>query len=45
VVVLKRGMATGYSGVENPLFFKDNTNMLFGDAKESIDKLVSSLRG
>ncbi|WP_152206226.1 Re/Si-specific NAD(P)(+) transhydrogenase subunit beta [Marinobacter changyiensis] len=45
VVVLKRGMATGYSGVENPLFFKDNTHMLFGDAKESIDKVVSGLRG
>ncbi len=45
VVVLKRGMATGYSGVENPLFFKDNTHMLFGDAKDSIDKLVSGLRG
>ncbi len=45
VVVLKRGMATGYSGVENPLFFKDNTRMLFGDAKESIDKLVGGLRG
>ena len=45
VVVLKRGMATGYSGVENPLFFKDNTRMLFGDAKDSIDKLVTGLRG
>lgn len=45
VVVLKRGMATGYSGVENPLFFKDNARMLFGDAKDSIDKLVSGLRG
>ena len=45
VVVLKRGMATGYSGVENPLFFRDNTRMLFGDAKESIDKLVGGLRG
>jgi NAD(P) transhydrogenase subunit beta len=45
VVVLKRGMATGYSGVENPLFFKDNTRMLFGDAKDSIDKLVGGLRG
>ena len=44
VVVLKRGMATGYAGVENPLFFKDNTRMLFGDAKDSIDKLVSGLR-
>ncbi|MDI9243875.1 Re/Si-specific NAD(P)(+) transhydrogenase subunit beta [Marinobacter sp. CHS3-4] len=45
VVVLKRGMASGYAGVENPLFFKDNTRMLFGDAKESVDKLVSGLRG
>ena len=45
VVILKRGMATGYSGVENPLFFKDNARMLFGDAKESIDKLVGGLRG
>lgn len=45
VVVFKRGMATGYSGVENPLFFKDNTHMLFGDAKDSIDKVVSVLRG
>jgi NAD(P) transhydrogenase subunit beta len=44
VVVLKRGMATGYSGVSNPLFFKENTRMLFGDAKDSIDKLVSGLR-
>lgn len=45
VVILKRGMATGYAGVENPLFFKDNSRMLFGDAKDSIDKLVSALRG
>jgi NAD(P) transhydrogenase subunit beta len=45
VVILKRGMATGYAGVENPLFFKDNSLMLFGDAKDSIDKLVSALRG
>ncbi|MBO6849114.1 MAG: Re/Si-specific NAD(P)(+) transhydrogenase subunit beta [Marinobacter sp.] len=45
VVVLKRGRATGYSGVENPLVFKDNTRMLFGDAKDSIDKLVTGLRG
>ncbi|UQG55040.1 MULTISPECIES: Re/Si-specific NAD(P)(+) transhydrogenase subunit beta [unclassified Marinobacter] len=44
VVILKRGMATGYAGVENPLFFKDNSRMLFGDAKDSIDKLVSALR-
>jgi NAD(P) transhydrogenase subunit beta len=45
VVILKRGLATGYSGVENPLFFKDNSLMLFGDAKESVDRLMGALRG
>ncbi|WP_438951322.1 Re/Si-specific NAD(P)(+) transhydrogenase subunit beta [Porticoccus sp.] len=44
VVILKRGMATGYSGVENPLFYKDNARMLFGDAKETVDKLLGALR-
>jgi len=44
-IVLKRSMGTGYAGVQNPLFFKENTNMLFGDAKKNIDQLLSSLRG
>ena len=44
VVILKRGMASGYAGVENPLFFKDNSRMLFGDEKESVDKLLGILR-
>jgi len=43
VVVLKRGMASGYAGVENPLFFKENTKMLFGDAKKNIDALLAGL--
>ncbi|MDQ3634899.1 MAG: NAD(P)(+) transhydrogenase (Re/Si-specific) subunit beta [Acidobacteriota bacterium] len=40
VFVLKRSMASGFAGVENPLFFKENTRMLFGDAKESISRLI-----
>jgi NAD(P) transhydrogenase subunit beta len=41
VFVSKRGQGTGYSGIENPLFFKENTRMFFGDAKASLDKLLS----
>ncbi len=42
-IVLKRSMATGYAGVQNPLFFKENTRMLFGDAKETLDAVLKSL--
>jgi len=42
--VLKRSMASGFAGIENPLFFKTNTRMLFGDAKDSITALVSEFK-
>ena len=45
VFVLKRGMAAGFSGVDNPLFFGENTRMLFGDAKASITGLVAEFKG
>jgi NAD(P) transhydrogenase subunit beta len=43
-VVMKRSMASGYAGVENPLFFHENTRMLFGDAKQNVDAILSELK-
>ena len=42
-IVLKRSMATGYAGVQNPLFFKENTRMYFGDAKDSLDAVLKAI--
>ena len=44
VFVSKRGQGTGYSGIENPLFFKENTRMFYGDAKASIDQLLTIIK-
>ncbi len=44
VVVFKRSMAAGYAGVQNPLFFRENTGMLFRDAKQRVEDIVAALR-
>ncbi len=44
VVTMKRSMASGYSGIDNPLFYKENTHMLFGDARETVETVLNRLR-
>jgi NAD(P) transhydrogenase subunit beta len=43
VIVFKRSMATGYAGVQNPLFYRENSKMLFGDAKERVEDILHAL--
>jgi NAD(P) transhydrogenase subunit beta len=43
VIISKRGQGRGYSGIENPLFFKENSRMLYGDAKSSLDQILTEI--
>jgi NAD(P) transhydrogenase subunit beta len=44
VVILKRSMASGFAGIDNPLFYSEKTSMLFGDAKASVSDIVSEVQ-
>lgn len=44
VIVMKRSLAAGYAGVDNPVFLKDNTDMLLGDAKDTVEKLAVGVK-
>ncbi|HYE91339.1 MAG TPA: NAD(P)(+) transhydrogenase (Re/Si-specific) subunit beta, partial [Terriglobales bacterium] len=44
IIVLKRGMSPGFAGIENELFYHDNTRMLFGDAKKSLARLIEEVK-
>jgi NAD(P) transhydrogenase len=44
VIVMKRSLAAGYAGVDNPVFLKDNTDMLLGDAKDTVEKLAVGIK-
>ena len=44
-IIFKRSMKPGYAGIQNPLFFKEKSKMLFGDAKDSLEKLAAELKG
>ena len=45
VVVFKRSMAAGYAGIQNPLFFRENSRMLFGDARDRVEEILAAVKG